>query len=272
MPLSYTNNEIEEVLVKLGCQLLSAIKNECDRDTRGKLTHWRTGRRFVYISLPKEPLPREVKVGLFNAKLYHREQRAGLNKHHSQCWNCFETGHLSYECTNPTVCRTCKKPGHKQGDSTCDLVFESDLNSNPSSLEWPTVGSSIEPPATGRVANREVSQTGDQAAQQSETGSAEGSADEPARSTACVDKPEGVTTQAPAATPDKPADSKEDSSSKAGKGKDKKAKNKQKKQLGILQMLSKKRPPSPEDSLEEKKLRKDGESDNIEMSGNSESE
>ena len=32
------------------------------------------------------------------------------------CKNCFQTGHTTYECTNLIVCRTCKKPGHKQNE------------------------------------------------------------------------------------------------------------------------------------------------------------
>ena len=35
------------------------------------------------------------------------------------CRNCFQAGHKLWVCTNPMVCRACRKPGHKQGDAAC---------------------------------------------------------------------------------------------------------------------------------------------------------
>ena len=46
-----------------------------DRDEKGKLTHWLTGRRINYVSVPRDPLPKLIQVGPFKASVYHREQK-----------------------------------------------------------------------------------------------------------------------------------------------------------------------------------------------------
>ena len=115
IPLSYSNKDIEDTLKRLGCILLSNLKYEHERDEKGKLTRWKTGRRFVYIETPAVPLQRDVKIGIFSAKLYHKEQRNQV----LVCYNCFEKGHLSRDCTNTMKCRACRQEGHKQGDRLC---------------------------------------------------------------------------------------------------------------------------------------------------------
>ena len=49
LPISYSNDKIERKLVQLGYELQSKLMMERDRDERGSLTRWLTGRRFVYI-------------------------------------------------------------------------------------------------------------------------------------------------------------------------------------------------------------------------------
>ena len=121
IPLSYNNADIEAALKKHGCQLVSPIRYECDRDN-GKLTRWKTGRRFLFMGVPKEPLPREVKIGIFTAKLYHREQGREQRKQFQTCNNCLQKGHYQYDCNNPVVCRVCRRQGHRQGHPDCSLL------------------------------------------------------------------------------------------------------------------------------------------------------
>ena len=99
IPLSYNNTDIELVLKKLGCTLMSDIKYECDRH-EDKLTRFKNGRRFVYISVPEKPLPKQIRVGLFTAKLYHREQPRESRKD-TRCFNCNELNHFQWECPHP---------------------------------------------------------------------------------------------------------------------------------------------------------------------------
>jgi hypothetical protein len=116
LPISYSNDEIDRKLNQLGCELHSKIMMERDRDERGGLTRWLTGRRFVYIKVPSTPLPEKIPVGPATATLYHREQKAVL-----LCSKCLEKGHRAAMCTNPVVCKVCKQKGHKRGDPACPL-------------------------------------------------------------------------------------------------------------------------------------------------------
>ena len=117
LPISYSNDEIERKLLQLGCEPQSKLMMERDRDERGSLTRWLTGRRFVYIRIPDRSLPEKISIGRATATLYHREQK---NKpENATCSRCFTKGHLPSSCTSDVVCRTCRQPGHKSGHPSC---------------------------------------------------------------------------------------------------------------------------------------------------------
>jgi hypothetical protein len=117
IPISFANNELEEKLVSMGCQMASKLMDECDRDKAGKLTRWKTGRRFVFIAVPTTPLPTQINIGPFIARLFHREQK---NTNSMVCGNCLQSGHRKHECKADIVCRRCHKSGHKSGDELCN--------------------------------------------------------------------------------------------------------------------------------------------------------
>jgi len=117
VPLSYTNTDILTALKKKNVEVRSNLFDERGRDENGKLTRWKTGRRFVYIALPPTPLPNVMSVGLFQASLYYREQKAAAN-----CRNCLQAGHDTKACTAPIKCRVCLQDGHKAGDPNCTLA------------------------------------------------------------------------------------------------------------------------------------------------------
>ena len=121
VPISCDDGEIAKALTKLGCELISAMKAELARNADRKLTNWVTGRRFVEITVPKEPLPTRTQVGIFSATLYHKEQREKRMEERT-CTNCLEKGHLAATCMSPVVCRECRKTGHKRGDPACTAV------------------------------------------------------------------------------------------------------------------------------------------------------
>ena len=133
VPLSSSNKDIEDTLLKLGCKLLSPLRYELERDEKGLLTQWKTGRRYVFIAVPASPLQRDIKIGIFNAKLYHREQKS--QRPVLSCYNCFERGHVSRECPNLMRCRVCRQEGHKQGDQVCAL----NMTSQAAATDFPTL-------------------------------------------------------------------------------------------------------------------------------------
>jgi len=120
VPLSYSDEEILKAIKALGCELRSQLFAERDRDDKGKLTHWKTGRRFLYIATPTNPLQKTLQIGPFNATIYHREQKQ-LSKD-KVCSKCFQKGHQFSTCPNPMKCRQCLEDGHKAGDEACKLV------------------------------------------------------------------------------------------------------------------------------------------------------
>ena len=148
LPISYSNDESERKLVQLGCEPQSKQMMERDRDERGSLTRWLTGRRSVYIRIPDRALPEKISIGSATATLYHREQK---NKpENSTCSRCFTKGHLASSCTNDIVCRTCKQPGHKSGQPSCPLPIDS--SSNNTEVERPQASGTPAPaPDSGDV-------------------------------------------------------------------------------------------------------------------------
>eukprot|EP00745_Piridium_sociabile_P017322 TRINITY_DN26057_c0_g1_i5.p1 TRINITY_DN26057_c0_g1~~TRINITY_DN26057_c0_g1_i5.p1 ORF type:complete len:366 (+),score=55.96 TRINITY_DN26057_c0_g1_i5:150-1247(+) len=118
VPLSFSDEEIVKSVKQLKVSIRSKIIDERDRDSNGKLTRWKTGRRFLYIDVPTEPLPKLLEMGPFKASLFHKEQ-----KHlDSECGKCLRKGHRTAACDNPVKCRQCFKDGHKAGDPHCDMT------------------------------------------------------------------------------------------------------------------------------------------------------
>ena len=123
IPLSFSDDEILKAVKALGVSVRSKMIEERDRDRDGRLTRWKTGRRFIYIDIPKEPLPKNIDMGPFKAALYHKEQKK--TTHHAECRRCLQKGHSSALCPNPIKCQQCYKDGHVAGDPTCSLVPDS---------------------------------------------------------------------------------------------------------------------------------------------------
>ena len=118
LPLSVADSEIEIALGKLDLELRSTIKRECARNNNGELTHFLTGRRFVSISIPTNPLDKSLRVAGFWATAYHKEMK---NVRVLFCHNCLQEGHRKDTCENEVVCSWCKLPGHKKRDPECQL-------------------------------------------------------------------------------------------------------------------------------------------------------
>ena len=117
VPLSYSDDDIMHAVKALKVTVRSKLIDERDRDKHGKLTRWRTGRRFLYIDVPTVPLPKSVEMGPFKAALYHKEQ-----KFRYDCVKCLGNGHQSAVCDRPVKCRQCFADGHKAGDPLCNMI------------------------------------------------------------------------------------------------------------------------------------------------------
>ncbi|GFS06386.1 hypothetical protein ElyMa_006542700 [Elysia marginata] len=81
------------------------------RDPPGKLTEWLSGRRFVWIDLPKATIDPVINVGLFKGRLFFKEMITEMIYR-----RCLEKGHTARFCTKEEVCLHCKKPGHRAAD------------------------------------------------------------------------------------------------------------------------------------------------------------
>ena len=117
LPLSYSSDAVMTNLTKLGVQPRSRVIMEKARGPDGSLTHWKTGRRIIWINLPARPLPRATRMGDFMSFLYYRE----MQENETTCRRCLEKGHKASECTGQEVCVTCRKPGHRRGDPECGM-------------------------------------------------------------------------------------------------------------------------------------------------------
>lgn len=97
--MSYSNDEIEEALKRVPTlSQMSKLYEDRGRDRTGKLTKWKTGRRYMYIAVPPEPLPKTIKIGKFNAFLTHSEQYRDR-----VCRKCLRPGHAHY-MSAPSPC------------------------------------------------------------------------------------------------------------------------------------------------------------------------
>ena len=77
IPMSVANSEIEKVLKSLpDVTFKSKLFDESYRDEDGKLTAFKSGRRYVYIQKPSRPLPKLVQVMKWRASLYHFGQKS----------------------------------------------------------------------------------------------------------------------------------------------------------------------------------------------------
>ena len=117
IPISFSNEEILRFIEQLpDVKTRSRLLDERTRDDNGKLSHFKTGRRFIYIDVPKKPLPKTLQMGIFNTTLFHKEQKVVT------CFICLLQGHHSSICTSPVKCRQCFADGHKAGDAVCTMT------------------------------------------------------------------------------------------------------------------------------------------------------
>ena len=67
----------------------------------------------MYIDVPETPLPKRLKIGNFNATIFHYEQKLDQT-----CGKCLEL-HPGRSCDRPIRCRQCLEYGHRAGALEC---------------------------------------------------------------------------------------------------------------------------------------------------------
>lgn len=87
------------------------------------MTNWLTGRRMIWIDVPKVPLPRQLGMGPFRASIYHKEQKERQEKAQT-CNNCMET---------LKVCKRFREKGHIAKD--CPLGETREIEAGESNLK-----------------------------------------------------------------------------------------------------------------------------------------
>ena len=130
IPISVSNEEIEEALVRIGCELRSKAVEERARNRDGKLTHFLTGRRYVFITVPQNPIAKKLEIAdQFTASIYHKEMRSARKT--PVCSKCLRVGHHQSTCNSEIICRACKNPGHRRGDPECPIFNENEQPADP---------------------------------------------------------------------------------------------------------------------------------------------
>ena len=118
LPLSIANEEVETMLVRLGCKLETKAEYEYIRDEGGNLTSIKNGNRFVLVEsnyLQNNPLPRNTYCHNWRCNIFHYNQP----KHVVKCYNCGKNGHTQRNCQEERGCKVCGMPGHLEGSDEC---------------------------------------------------------------------------------------------------------------------------------------------------------
>jgi hypothetical protein len=124
IPLSVSNDQIladfSAVCRQKNSTVIGEMKYELARDENGKLTRFKTGRRFLYIDPnPNNPIPKQLPLAGFTASIRYKEQ----NEVH--CPICNQQGHSPNKCS-------CALIASRKGTS----VATPDARLSPTSNAW----------------------------------------------------------------------------------------------------------------------------------------
>lgn len=103
VPLSVAHDEFEKALIGLKVEMVSEIKFENYRDSNGKWTAYKTGRRFVYCKKPELNLMPFTKIGLWSASIYYKGQirpSRSAQTEHTQSLTGNDTLHVQEVCNS----------------------------------------------------------------------------------------------------------------------------------------------------------------------------
>lgn len=129
IPLSADDGQIHRALTLEGCDIEGVFRERLRVDN--KLTNCETGDRLVISKTLSQPLPRNMQIGKYWARIFHpgqiNEENGNINIS-KVCHKCLQAGHFFYQCTNDWVCKTCKQSGHKMIDCPNDINFDTEMS------------------------------------------------------------------------------------------------------------------------------------------------
>ena len=79
VPFSVAGSAFASAIKAAGATALSEVKDEQYRDNQGKLSSIKTGRRFIYIASPSNPLPDIIDVAGFKATIFYKGRKNAVN-------------------------------------------------------------------------------------------------------------------------------------------------------------------------------------------------
>ena len=101
---SISNEDIEKSLKEIeGVHIRSKMFDEHYRDNEGKLSLFKSGRRFIYIDTPPKPLPTQFKVGKWTPSLYHYVQKPKVDKEKNKLDSGNDQGETNISSENEPV-------------------------------------------------------------------------------------------------------------------------------------------------------------------------
>lgn len=116
VPLSADDSIIVRALTLRGCELTDNIQRERLRiDNRA--TNCENGTRIVWVKQLREDLPRQMEMGIYQARVFYRDQPSSSRaRPEVTCAKCGEVGHHKSACPKTWKCHTCGAFGHKKID------------------------------------------------------------------------------------------------------------------------------------------------------------
>ncbi len=120
VPLSADDSIIERALTLKGCELTDTVQRERLR-IMNRATNCENGTRIIWVKPLDDPLPRVMEMGIYRARVYHRDQASSAARPGVTCAKCGEEGHYKTSCLKGWKCRACSEFGHKEAE--CPSFF-----------------------------------------------------------------------------------------------------------------------------------------------------
>ena len=100
------------------------------RDNEGKLSLFKSGRRFIYIDTPPKPLPTQFKVGKWTPSLYHYGQKPKVDKEKTKPDSGNDQGETNISSENEPVATSHAEVEEPKCDQSSTTVVNKEKQTN----------------------------------------------------------------------------------------------------------------------------------------------